>query len=852
MPEVQEIKLRSDYTALFVDREPAKKIFEEKYENLKKNSYEIIYISGMPGVGKSRLAEELKRIVSAKGFSKKCLEMDFYRNIKESYEYLEWMAIELHESNGVVFPLFSYALIVFYLKRNVEYHLNTDNIKALSHRHKFIYDYLDNAFDISALIPIAGAYSSAFGSTITKLVSFAEDKIRNKYQQAKLPENYVEILNSNSQIIEKNLPLFWATDVSKFSVKSSVPLMFFLDTYEAYISELNLDGDDRRRDYWLFDKKRGIARKVPNSIWVVTGRDSLYENDDTICKVSLDCLPPEWQNTMLEDAHIPNSISECIKEKTGGLPLHIELCIDTYLELISQGKTPCEDDFEGTYEDLLTRYIRYMNDKKEILDVVYFLACVGKWNDDSILEEIHKHDISFSLSAYETVKGLSFIINSKDGDYEVHSVARKIFKRYCPDIIIQEFNKRVSSLKLNDKLSPQDEYAVFCENVEEDYLNGRDDIYSQTMEIFEKNKQYLQELLTTCQFEKFNRLFSQIMNNIEVDEIENTVFEKESLLAEFIEFLRMGTVYYDLTEQNKKAAEFQKIIINLKVKSAKYTEREVFEEKYRLASFLLMIGGQSNMDEVWEIGKECIDTLDEEDEITDKVINLYMIRRPEATIEEWEYFVNNQKALHGDNSPRGIKAEISLAVKYKRNGKIYKAIKIGKELCRKMDMYLSENDIDCINANHNLAIAYLELAVKLRNSDSCIDRDKSLNALVEAKNINLKVCDTIEKNQMDLGAELFEYYYSLVKSMVLLGEFKQVKVYCEKLLELSQKYPQESETMHMVYDTMATICRNEGNYKSAIEYMELLVATDEKTWGKDCVQSKLIKENIKAYKKLMK
>ena len=124
MPEVQEMVLRSDYRAVFVDREPIKRLFEDKYDNIKKNSYEVIYISGLPGVGKSRLSEELKILVSSRGYSKKCLEMNFYRNIKESYEYLEWMANELHKSNGIVFPIFSYALIIFYLKRNAENHLD--------------------------------------------------------------------------------------------------------------------------------------------------------------------------------------------------------------------------------------------------------------------------------------------------------------------------------------------------------------------------------------------------------------------------------------------------------------------------------------------------------------------------------------------------------------------------------------------------------------------------------------------------------------------------------------------------------------------------------------------------------
>ena len=71
-------------------------------------------------------------------------------------------------------------------------------------------------------------------------------------------------------------------------------------------------------------------------------------------------------NSGITDEELINQLIEL----TQGTP--VDLCVDTYHELLSRNKTPVIEDFGKNIYTLIERFARYMDDSKK--EMIYFLS----------------------------------------------------------------------------------------------------------------------------------------------------------------------------------------------------------------------------------------------------------------------------------------------------------------------------------------------------------------------------------------------------------------------------------------------------------------------------------------------
>lgn len=190
----------------------------------------------------------------------------------------------------------------------------------------------------------------------------------------------------------------------------------------------------------------GLIQNIPHVLWVIAGREKLrwmrFDKDweDSLEQHLLVTLSKKDASYFLNNSGITDEelINQLI-ELTQGTPVDLDLCVDTYHELLSRNKTPVIEDFGKNIYTLIERFARYMDDSKK--EMIYFLSCLNTWNDETAIQlgkEIVPH---FSILTYERVKNLSFV-NQYENQYTIHETISKVFYENCPqsfkDIIVEK------------------------------------------------------------------------------------------------------------------------------------------------------------------------------------------------------------------------------------------------------------------------------------------------------------------------------------------------------------------------------------------------------------------------------
>ena len=436
-------------TRIFTDRVEPRQAFWKKYNKLESNiqNIEDIYIIayyGIGGIGKSALLKKLSEEMEEKGVQNTLFD---FETSQEPQKIMYLIKNKLERKYEFNFPKFDLAIYTYAIKIGQD--ANKPEVKSIIEQSRT----LSLITEAIGELPTIGLFS--------KLVKYADSGIAilKTYTDKSYKQFLEELENKTEAEILEELPKYFSQDLTQNITKTNKPLVILLDTYEKMINEISNDGYVLMKDMWLRGDN-GIILRTPGVLWVIAGREKLKwgENDqdweETIEQHRLGDLAFSDADEFLEKAGIvENKLREQIYKLTNGTPVYLDLCVSTYEDLKRKNEQITIDKFGETKEELVERYVRYMDNQTR--EIVYMLAQLGNWNDN-IIYEIGKEVVpTFSIEKYETIKQMSFIYEN-NGEYYIHKTIENVLKRKCPRIIIKK-DSEILSKYLKEKIIKEKE-----------------------------------------------------------------------------------------------------------------------------------------------------------------------------------------------------------------------------------------------------------------------------------------------------------------------------------------------------------------------------------------------------------
>ena len=439
-------------------------MFNEKLQSMKINhsgNNQVIYYSGTGGVGKTALIQELEKDLIAEiddNFQKfKYVSYNFTPGIgAEMLTVLTALKNQLFKAYGIKFPFFEEGLFDYYQKRgDVAGILQLENaLKGTSFMDETIQHFYSmnnfghvskNFFNesfgvvnmVSDTIPVLQVLKSCakfVGNRIKDMQKIRLEK--HPMYRANVEELRKREKEFNPEAVKEYLPTLFAKDVSYWLRENDCNLVIFLDTYEQLTADesdskrherLIYEGRDVPVDWWLED----LFKHTNRALWIIAGRGAINTIGENV-KVNqenqifhLDALKNKFADEFLKQSGInDNALRKGIIELTGGYPIYLALCVNTYKK-IQQNKVPTLEDFGENRKSVIHRLLAFMNDTTRLM--VYRLCILGIWTD-SLAAKILLRLNEYNPDAYNRVKKLSFVTMQKLDDKELFIFDRAIQK----------------------------------------------------------------------------------------------------------------------------------------------------------------------------------------------------------------------------------------------------------------------------------------------------------------------------------------------------------------------------------------------------------------------------------------
>ena len=465
---------------IFTDREEPRRAFWECYnkfsedigsEDPSKQKSRVLAYYGVGGIGKTSLLNQLMVEMEDAAVAQKIgrpLYVDFDLSIKqEPRAVMESIRNVLAEKYGFTFFLFD--LGCFFYAKKIHENMDRPEIKSFIERS----EVLKLALDSFGVVDTLAGMPIPVGNVVALVAKLADMGV--KYFKNKKAADSKELRNidalSHAELLEY-LPLLLAHDISenmeriyKKGKGRKEPLVIFLDTYECLVNEMASIGDPMNNDKWLRNSRNGLIAETPYVLWVIGGREKLKWKEIANWNGSLEQhLLGDFSEVDARDFLRCSGIDDSELQKglyrlTRGTPVYLDLCVRQYQEeRLSQ-----IEDFGRNVTELIERFARYMDDARK--DIVYMLSCLGEWSEEMLDEVVEQALPSFSDSAYESVMGLSFIVESVEKHYIMHQTVRDVLYKKCPQRIKRKTTAAAidyseKKLKKLDAFSTDYEYYV--------------------------------------------------------------------------------------------------------------------------------------------------------------------------------------------------------------------------------------------------------------------------------------------------------------------------------------------------------------------------------------------------------
>lgn len=534
------------YRKIFTDREEERKVF---FDTLEKNEKTVINYHGMGGIGKTSLIHQLiKEIESDKSLYNIYINIENYSmpiNILYSIRNI------LTEKYKIKFKRFDPAIIAYYSKTGKTQ--NSPEIKDLMQSSVEITFHGKKLLNLEIL--------RLFGDFISNvsLRAFWIEKAVEKIIEVgnnKQNEEFINYLASEvPEVILSNLPQYLAEDINDFLKKKNARMVFFIDTFEKLDTSQIGSNSSITKLKWLYNiNNTGLIDLINDSIWVIASREEI-NSINNIQNIELSKFDEGITLQYLQTAGIIDKAlcSRIFEKYSQGIPLILSTCVDCYNMNLKEFS---EESFIGSTEEIIERLIGSLDiDSKAI---VYFLACLKKWDDKLVKELAPKCLSPYSEPRYAKIKKLSFItkeISSESfifdktirqillntnllNDESMKSVVNRTYE------ILNDYY--IEIIKSEDKSTGEKFFAI------NEYIDINKDFN------YEFIKPFIIELENSYLFNEELELFEKIDNTVKDEIIKNDIMKNKihiyQMLGMYKEQEELAIIYNE-KNNNKQSKE---------------------------------------------------------------------------------------------------------------------------------------------------------------------------------------------------------------------------------------------------------------------------------------------------------
>lgn len=446
---------------LFTDREEPRKAFWDVYEAMVPGDVSAIGFYGVGGIGKSTLIDRVKKEIDEKIVESKGLDHITYSF--EDYTTKEAFLFRLSREmclriKGLSFPIFDAAIAKIYNEGSKD----LEKIKKEVEKSLLDNPVVDIALSIvNDMVPGTGTISKIINGMVTLSNKAKIEKEEDNGRDAIL---YSLIRETDSKtLINEHLHKFFVYDVGKHMIKRTRPLVIFLDGYEQYIDDLNDAELSVGKDYWIHTNYMRLV-DIPNTLWVVAGRERINWNEDVMPKENLHLMgnlsDKDSVQYFIKAGIVDRELALQLCELSHGTPVYMDICVKTYHEIIKKNQKPTIGDFGKDTSELAQRYLNFMDKPtRRLVELISWLPNV--WTEqmvENIANMINYHSYLPELSI---ILKLS-LVEAEGTKYKLHETCRDAARKVCNNAglikkAILEYTKKEI---FNDK-TKEDCWSIF-------------------------------------------------------------------------------------------------------------------------------------------------------------------------------------------------------------------------------------------------------------------------------------------------------------------------------------------------------------------------------------------------------
>ncbi len=875
----------------FTDREEPQEAFERKFRVFSddwKNEYYVLCYYGIGGIGKTSFANKLRRVIRGEEKTRllekiDCNYIEYNFDAKNSSLDKEGILASFRNqlmkvNKDFQFFRFNYALCC-YAQKIGKAEEKEEAVKSLLEKTP----WLKRMFSLAEFIPVV----SSVTSLVKKIDSLTSDirGIYGEYMDKKRFRDYLFEIDrlEATEILNKLHEYFCLDMIYNMQHVAKKTIVVFIDTYEKYIDTLNQEISMIIEDYWLRKGKKSVIRSIPGVLWVITGREKLYWSDDDdweefVVDSPLSEMTDEEKEILAKtelEQHLLGDLSEVdaisflskaginnidlckqLYELTNGTPLFLDMCVENYNEVFTGEVMPTIDMFGKDLTQLISRYLYNMNEGNR--EMLYFLSCLGKWDDDTVKEIASKVTLlrNYTYAKYQEFLRHPFIIYDSEGAYYMHETVRSAAIKNAETEIINEISrihllvlkKRVeSSIAIEHNMAIIEYVRVLAEK-----SYRYDEIYEHIMFI---QKQFVQ-LKSIGNYDLLymlsNKLFylvSSKYSNMGVDYIirgcyaealslkgyvkealklvEGMVIDNESDKLKDLEWLlikqQMSAVYYengmyrDTLEIRKEVLEKMKKVLGEEhpdTLRAMANLADIYHiARYNRDEFKIRTEAIEGMKKV--LGEEHPDTLMTMNNLGN---NTFMVSRSNA-LEIRKEVSEKMKKVLGEEHPNTLHVMSDLATSYNTMGEYAMAFEIRKQISEKMKQVLGEQHPDTLKAMSATADSYERMG----------EKNKAIEIRKEVLRIRKEVLGEQHPDTLRSMGDLASVYGAI-------GEYKEVvKIREERLMKRTEKFGYNNTVTRLDIQLLASAYSKIGEYQKLSllynEVFEVYKKIKSQEWG---------------------